>query len=176
MPLNQPIRSRLVLKVTSIDGEPRSSKSILHWVPLVSTMEDVALSIEQSYPRVLKLAETPRYLTAPGVGAAAQEGGKVGKSWEWKNLRTPSVRPLWEGRMTGAVLEFCERQGSGALERRECPQRRKSVRLLRVRREGQASLRLYFFLRLSNVPFSLMCNLSGAVPFVFPYGGWGDEL
>ena len=43
------------LRVTSIDREPRWSKFILHGVPVTSTMEEVALSIQQSYPGVLKL-------------------------------------------------------------------------------------------------------------------------
>jgi hypothetical protein len=51
------------LKVTSIDGEARWSKFILHGVPLAASMEDVAMSIQQSYPGILKLAQTPRWLT-----------------------------------------------------------------------------------------------------------------
>lgn len=51
------------LNVTAIDGEPRWSKFLLHGVPITASMEEVALSIQQSYPGVLKLAQTPRWLT-----------------------------------------------------------------------------------------------------------------
>ena len=51
------------LRVTSIDGEARWSKFILHGVPLAASMEDVTMSIQQSYPGILKLAQTPRWLT-----------------------------------------------------------------------------------------------------------------
>ena len=51
------------LRMTSIDGEARWSKFILHGVPLAASMEDVAMSIQQSYPGILKLAQTPRWLT-----------------------------------------------------------------------------------------------------------------
>ena len=47
------------LKITSIDGEARWSKFILHGVPLTASLEDVALSIQQSYPGVPKLAQIP---------------------------------------------------------------------------------------------------------------------
>ena len=64
---------RTSLRVTSIDGEPRWSKFILHGVPVTSTMEEVALSIQESYPGVLKLAQTPRWLT---TDAKRQNSGK----------------------------------------------------------------------------------------------------
>lgn len=51
------------LKITSIEGEPRWSKFLLHGVPISATMDDVATSIQQSYPGVLQLAQTPRWLT-----------------------------------------------------------------------------------------------------------------
>ena len=51
-----------IFHITSIDGESRWSKFILHGIAVVTTMEEVALSIQQSYPRVLKLAQTPRWL------------------------------------------------------------------------------------------------------------------
>lgn len=48
------------LCVTAIDGEPRWSKFLLHGVSTLATMEEVAIFIQQSYPGVLKLAQTPR--------------------------------------------------------------------------------------------------------------------
>ena len=46
------------LRVTAIDGEPRWSKFLLHGVPTTATMEEVAMSIQQSYP-----AGVPRSLS-----------------------------------------------------------------------------------------------------------------
>ena len=67
LPYLEAIKARLEeegkLQVTAIDGEPRWSKFLLHGVPTSASMEDVALSIQQSYPGVLKLAQTPRWLT-----------------------------------------------------------------------------------------------------------------
>ena len=57
------IEQEAKLQVTSIEGEPRWSKFLLYGVPISATMEDVAISIQQSYPAVLKLAETPTWLT-----------------------------------------------------------------------------------------------------------------
>ena len=51
------------LQVTAIDGEPRWSKFLLHGFPTLASMEDVTLSIQQSYPGVLKLAQTTCWLT-----------------------------------------------------------------------------------------------------------------
>jgi hypothetical protein len=62
------------LKVTSIDGEARWSKFILHGVPLAASMDDVAMSIQQSYPGILKLAQTPRWLTTESKRQASTKG------------------------------------------------------------------------------------------------------
>ena len=60
LPYLEAIKARLEeegkLQVTAIDGEPRWSKFLLHSVPTSASMENVALSIQQSYPGVLKLA------------------------------------------------------------------------------------------------------------------------
>ena len=62
------------LRVTAIDGEPRRSKFLLHGVPTSATMEDVALSIQQSYPGIIKLAQTPRWLTTEAKRQASPKG------------------------------------------------------------------------------------------------------
>ena len=68
LPFLEAIKARLEeegkLQVTTIDGEPRWSKFLLLGVPTSASMEDVALSIQQSFPGVLKLAQTPRWLTS----------------------------------------------------------------------------------------------------------------
>ena len=51
------------LRTTSIEGEPRWSRFLLHGVPTSVTMDEVAISIQQSHPGVLNLAQTPRWLT-----------------------------------------------------------------------------------------------------------------
>ena len=51
------------LQVTVIDGEPRWSKFLLYSVSTAASMHDVALSIQQSYSRILKLAQTSCWLT-----------------------------------------------------------------------------------------------------------------
>ena len=48
------------LQITSIDAEARWSKFLLHGIPVTSKMEEVAIFIQQSYPGILKLAQTPR--------------------------------------------------------------------------------------------------------------------
>lgn len=67
LPYLEAIKTRLEeegkLNVTAIDGEPRWSKFLLHGVPTSATMEEVAISIQQSYPGVLPLAQTLRWLT-----------------------------------------------------------------------------------------------------------------
>ena len=62
------------LHITAIDGEPRWSKFLLHGVPTSATMEEVALSIQQSYPGVLKLAQTPRWLTTESSRRTSTKG------------------------------------------------------------------------------------------------------
>ena len=65
LPYLEAIKNRLEegeLHVTSIDGEPRWSKFLLHGAPATATMEKVAISIQQSYPGVLTLAQTSRWL------------------------------------------------------------------------------------------------------------------
>ena len=62
------------LRITSIEGEARWSKFLLHGIPLSCTMDDVALSIQQSYPGVLKLAQTPRWLTTDAKRQASGKG------------------------------------------------------------------------------------------------------
>ena len=57
------IEQEAKLQVTSIEVEPRWSKFLLHGVPISASMEDVTISIQQSYPGVLKLAQTPTWLT-----------------------------------------------------------------------------------------------------------------
>ena len=52
-----------ILHITAIGREPQWSKPLHHGVPTSAMMEEVALSIQQSYPGVLKLAQTPRWLT-----------------------------------------------------------------------------------------------------------------
>ena len=44
---------------------------------------------------------------------------ETGRACEWKRLRTPSVRLLWDGRATKAVLDFLRttRVGSIGTER-----------------------------------------------------------
>ena len=61
------------LNITSIDGEARWSKFILHGVPVAASIEDVALSI-QSYTGVLKLAQTPRWLTTEAKRQTSTKG------------------------------------------------------------------------------------------------------
>ena len=67
MPCLEAIKSRLEeegkLRITVIDGEPRWSKFLLHGVPTSATMEEVALSIQQSYSGVPTLAQTLHWLT-----------------------------------------------------------------------------------------------------------------
>ena len=68
------IEQEAKLQVTSIEGEPRWSKFLLHGVPISATMEDVAISIQQSYPGVLKLAQTPRWLTTESKQQTSGKG------------------------------------------------------------------------------------------------------
>ena len=58
----------------SIDGESRWSKFLLHGVPTVASMEEAALSIQPSCPGVLKLAQTPRWLTTESKRQASAWG------------------------------------------------------------------------------------------------------
>ena len=62
------------LQVTSIEGKPRWSKFLLHEVPISASMEDVAILIQQSYPRVLKLVQTPRWLTTESKQQTLEKG------------------------------------------------------------------------------------------------------
>jgi hypothetical protein len=62
------------LNVTTIDSEPRWSKFLLHGVPTTSSMAEVALSIQQSYPDTLTLAQTPRWLTTDSKRLASNKG------------------------------------------------------------------------------------------------------
>ena len=68
LPYLEAIKARLEeegkLQVTAINGEPRWSKFLLHGVPTSASMEDVALSIQQSYPGVLKLAQCKTWATS----------------------------------------------------------------------------------------------------------------
>ena len=57
------IETEAKLQITSIEGEPRWSKFLLHGVPVTASMEEVAISTQQSYPGILKLAQTPWRLT-----------------------------------------------------------------------------------------------------------------
>ena len=78
LPYLEAIKNRLEdegkLRVTSIDGESRWSKSLPHDAPAVATMEEVAISIQQSYPGVLTLARTPRWLTTETKRQASVKG------------------------------------------------------------------------------------------------------
>jgi hypothetical protein len=50
------------LFITSIDGETRWTKFLLHGVPIWASMSDLALSIQENYPGMI-LGQTPRWLT-----------------------------------------------------------------------------------------------------------------
>ena len=47
---------------------------LLHGVPISASIEDVAISIQQSYPGVLKLAQTPRWLTTESKRQTSGQG------------------------------------------------------------------------------------------------------
>ena len=51
-----------ILQITSIKVQPQWSKFLHHRVPITALMEEVAISIQQSYPGILKLAQTPHWL------------------------------------------------------------------------------------------------------------------
>ena len=68
------IETEAKLQITSIDAEARWSKFLLHGVPISANMEEVASSIQQSYPGVLKLAQTPRWLSTTAKRQASGKG------------------------------------------------------------------------------------------------------
>ena len=61
--------------------------------------------------RVLRQSQAtvaaPPFHQVPGVDPADEEDvERVGKACEWRHPRTASVRLLWDGRVTDAVLEL----------------------------------------------------------------------
>jgi hypothetical protein len=50
------------LLITSIDGETRWTKFLLHGVPIWASMSDMALSMQENYPGMI-LGQTPHWLT-----------------------------------------------------------------------------------------------------------------
>ena len=52
-------------------------KFVLHGVPISCTMEEVALSIQKSYPGTLKLAQTPRWQTTDTKRQASRKGMSI---------------------------------------------------------------------------------------------------
>ena len=97
----------------------------------------------------------------------------IGKTCEWEHPRTPSVRLLWDGRATEAVLDFLRTTRVGCIGVESAPGGGGGGGTVRARREGQAPLRLYFFLRLSVVRLFFganhpSCAVSSVLSFVFP--------
>ena len=78
---------------------------------------------------------------------------EIGKACEWRYPCTPSVRLLWDGKVTGAVLKFLRTTRVGCLGTERVPPEEEEGENSERRREGWAPLRFCFFLHLSFAPF-----------------------
>ena len=75
------VETEAKLQITSIEGEPRWSKFLLHGVPVTASMEEVAISIQQSYPGILKLTQTPCWLTTETKRQTSGKGIRTIHCW-----------------------------------------------------------------------------------------------
>ena len=96
---------------------------------------------------------------------------EVGEALGWRRPRAPSVRFLWDGRSTEAVLKFLRSTRVGSIGAERVPPEEEEGEESEGEEGGPPPPRLYFFLRLSFVPFPLGAKfLRGeAVSLVFPF-------
>ena len=94
----------------------------------------------------------------------------IGEACEWEHPRIPSVRPLWDGRATEAVLEFLRTTRVGCIGAERIPPEDRGGSAME-RREGQGPPRIYISFVLPFFFFLYGARLSSGwvVSLVFPY-------